>query len=82
MQSIKNVFLTIYYKFFDNKNNTYASFSKRFGSFVIDSIIILIIFISLIDDYVNRQLRKDINEKYSKLNKENDELTDSRRKWE
>ena len=44
MQSIKNVFLNIYYKFFDNKNNTYASFSKRFGSFVIDSIIILIIF--------------------------------------
>ena len=44
MQSIKSAFLTIYYKFFDNKKNTYASFSKRFGSFVIDSIVILIIF--------------------------------------
>lgn len=44
MQSIKNAFLTIYYKFFDNKKNNYASFSKRFGSFVIDSIVILIIF--------------------------------------
>lgn len=44
MQSIKNAFLTIYYKFFDNKKNNYASFSKRFGSFIIDSIVILIIF--------------------------------------
>lgn len=44
MQRLKDIFLNIYNKIFSNKNNNYASFSKRFASFIVDTIIILIIF--------------------------------------
>lgn len=41
---MKNLIKKIYNKIFNDKNETYASFFKRFASFVVDSLIILIIF--------------------------------------
>lgn len=41
---MKNILKFIYNKIFNNKNEIYASLSKRFASFIVDSIIILIIF--------------------------------------
>ena len=41
---MKNLIKKIYNKIFNDKNETYASLFKRFASFVLDSLIILIIF--------------------------------------
>ena len=41
---MKNLIKKIYNKIFNDKNETYASLFKRFASFILDSLIILIIF--------------------------------------